>query len=121
MGTACSSWAQNTRIDSFEAAKKLAPQIYADREEEFYCGCRYHGKDVDITSCGYEPKRAAKRATRLEWEHVVPAEAFSDRPSASGGRGIPRALTAKESLSRAATAPRKWRFRSATWRATCTT
>jgi deoxyribonuclease I len=76
MGTACSSWAQNTRIDSFEAAKKVAPQIYADHQEEFYCGCRYSGKDVDITSCGYEPKRAAKRATRLEWEHVVPAEAF---------------------------------------------
>jgi deoxyribonuclease I len=68
--------AQNTRIDSFEAAKKLAPQIYADHPEEFYCGCRYHGKDVDITSCGYEPKRDVKRASRLEWEHVVPAEAF---------------------------------------------
>jgi deoxyribonuclease I len=74
--TAVPAAAQNTRIDSFEAARKLAPQIYADRQEEFYCGCRYNGKDVDIASCGYEPKRAAKRASRLEWEHVVPAEAF---------------------------------------------
>jgi deoxyribonuclease-1 len=68
--------AQNTHIDSFEAAKKLTPQIYADRQEEFYCGYRYSGTAVDLASCGYEPKRDAKRATHLEWEHVVPAEAF---------------------------------------------
>jgi deoxyribonuclease-1 len=65
------SWAQNTRIDSFEAAKKRAPQIYADHPEEFYCGCTYHGHAVDLASCGYAPKRSAKRAKRLEWEHVV--------------------------------------------------
>jgi deoxyribonuclease-1 len=51
--------AQNTRIDSFEAAKKLAPQIYADHPEECYCGCRYSGNEVDLASCGYEPKRNA--------------------------------------------------------------
>jgi deoxyribonuclease I len=27
-------------------------------------------------SCGYQPKRNAKRAKSLWWEHVVPAEAF---------------------------------------------
>jgi deoxyribonuclease-1 len=52
MGGAHLSWAQNTRIDSFEAAKKLAPQIYADHPEEFYCGCRYSGTAVDLASCG---------------------------------------------------------------------
>jgi len=32
--------AQNTRIDACEA-KKRTPQSYTDRQEEFYCGCRY--------------------------------------------------------------------------------
>ena len=74
--TASFSWAQNTRIDSFEVAKKLAPQISADHLEEFYCGCRFSGTQVDLASCGYQPKRYVRRATRLEWEHVVPAGAF---------------------------------------------
>ena len=30
---------------------------------------------VDLESCGYHPK-SSKRARQLEWEHVVPAEAF---------------------------------------------
>ena len=66
----------NTTIASFEAAQKLAPQIYADHQTEFYCGCRYSGRAVDLTSCGYQPKNPSARAKRLEWEHVVPAAAF---------------------------------------------
>jgi deoxyribonuclease I len=31
---------------------------------------------VDVQSCGYQPKKHSKRARQLEWEHVVPAEAF---------------------------------------------
>jgi deoxyribonuclease-1 len=31
---------------------------------------------VDIASCGYKVQSNPKRARRLEWEHVVPAEAF---------------------------------------------
>lgn len=34
------------------------------------------GKRVDLASCGYKVKKSAKRARRLEWEHVVPAQAF---------------------------------------------
>ena len=33
-------------------------------------------KEVDFTSCGYMPQKDNKRAHRIEWEHVVPAEAF---------------------------------------------
>jgi deoxyribonuclease-1 len=68
--------AQNTRIDSFNHAKKLLTQIFAGHETTFYCGCTYTGNEVDPASCGYQPKKDPDRAKRLEWEHVVPAEAF---------------------------------------------
>ncbi|MDR3412045.1 MAG: endonuclease [Formivibrio sp.] len=57
----------------FVHAKKVLPQVFAGEEEDFYCGCRYTGKNVDFSSCGYEPRKNADRAGRIEWEHVVPA------------------------------------------------
>lgn len=44
----------------------------------FYCGCTItrrgsSGGDVDLASCGYTARDSASRASRLEWEHVVPA------------------------------------------------
>jgi endonuclease I len=42
----------------------------------FYCGCAYAGIEIELASCGYQPKKDPDRAKRLEWEHVVPAEAF---------------------------------------------
>jgi len=71
----------NTRIDSFNEAKRKAAVIFAG-QPEFYCGCQYEGKEVDLASCGYEVKSDANRATRLEWEHVVPAHDF--------GRAFPK-------------------------------
>jgi endonuclease I len=50
--------AQNTRIDSFEQAKKLALQIYVDRPQEFYCGCGHHRITVDLAN-----------STILRWEN----------------------------------------------------
>src|SRR6266446_7462230 len=70
------AFAQNTTIDSFNRAKKLLPQVFADHETEFYCGCAYAGNEIELASCGYQPKKDPDRAKRLEWEHVVPAEAF---------------------------------------------
>ncbi|AVY93599.1 MULTISPECIES: endonuclease [Microvirgula] len=58
---------------NFVNAKKILPRIYAGMEEDFYCGCRYSGKEVDATSCGYRPRKNAERGQRIEWEHVVPA------------------------------------------------
>ncbi|MBI3144486.1 MAG: endonuclease [Pseudogulbenkiania sp.] len=58
---------------NFNNAKKVLPAVYAGMEEDFYCGCAYHGKKVDFASCGYEPRKNAERASRIEWEHVVPA------------------------------------------------
>lgn len=57
----------------FASAKKVLPRVYAGLEEDFYCGCRYSGKAVDLRSCGYVARRNENRARRIEWEHVVPA------------------------------------------------
>lgn len=59
--------------DNFNAAKKVAREVYADEQVTFYCGCRYEGSRVDLASCGYKPRKNKQRARRVEWEHVVPA------------------------------------------------
>lgn len=58
---------------TFSEAKKLAWKLYAHQSVEFYCGCRYNGNRVDLKSCGYVPRKNPQRATRIEWEHIVPA------------------------------------------------
>lgn len=57
----------------FAQAKKVLPRVYSGMEEDFYCGCKYTGKEIDWSSCGFTPRKNAERAKRLEWEHVVPA------------------------------------------------
>ena len=57
---------------SFAQAKKLAWKLHPE-QTEFYCGCRFQGKQVDLASCGYLPRKNPQRAARIEWEHVVPA------------------------------------------------
>jgi hypothetical protein len=42
----------NTRIDSFEEAKKLAPQVYVGHARDFYCDCPYVEKTMDLAACG---------------------------------------------------------------------
>ncbi|MDD7909757.1 endonuclease [Pseudovibrio exalbescens] len=65
---------------SFSTAKKhLERSIYKEVSERtsFYCGCSYSDeKQVDAASCGYEPRKNAKRGSRIEWEHIVPASRF---------------------------------------------
>nr|WP_199068639.1 endonuclease [Chromobacterium sp. ASV5] len=57
----------------FTAAKRILPRVYSGMEVDYYCGCRYQGKAVDWASCGYQPRKSEARASRIEWEHVVPA------------------------------------------------
>lgn len=57
---------------SFVQAKKLAWKLYPE-QTEFYCGCRFSGNQVDLDSCGYQPRKNPRRAARIEWEHIVPA------------------------------------------------
>lgn len=73
--------------ESFSQSKKELERIYADHAITFYCGCKYDkhkkGNMIDRSSCGYVPRnpitkagRVNPRTTRIEWEHVVPAENF---------------------------------------------
>lgn len=58
---------------TFSEAKKVAWGLYAPQSTEFYCGCKYRGNQVNLADCGYVPRKNAKRAKRIEWEHIVPA------------------------------------------------
>lgn len=64
---------------SFSSAKRiLYDEIYAGHSLTFYCGCRFdpERRDVDLASCGVTPRKNAKRAERIEAEHVMPAHHF---------------------------------------------
>jgi len=65
-------------VRDFEEAKKLLMEkVYYDHRETIYCGCPFDGrKRIDLAACGYVPRKDPRRASRLEWEHVVPAHAF---------------------------------------------
>lgn len=67
------AFGQITPPQTFTEAKRMAWPLYAKQSVEFYCGCRYQGNKVDLNSCGYTPRKNANRASRIEWEHVVPA------------------------------------------------
>lgn len=83
---------------SFSEAKVQARQkVYYDRNQSeegtLYCGCKWiwtgkSGGRVDLASCGYEPRRNAFRASRIEWEHIVPAWVMGHQRKCwqSGGR-----------------------------------
>ncbi len=68
--------AGNTAIPNFREAKKITTRLHSARSLTLYCRCKYKDKEIDLKSCGYKSPRDPKRAKRLEWEHVVPAEAF---------------------------------------------
>ena len=55
---------------TFTAAKKIAWRLYAERPITFYCQCAYSGNRVDLSSCGYTPRKQLRRAQRVEWEHI---------------------------------------------------
>lgn len=78
---------------SFSKAKKEAVKIYLDHPTSFYCGCDITWKDKkkgipDLQSCGYNVRKQEKRASRIEWEHVVPAWQFDHQRQCwqDGGR-----------------------------------
>ncbi|KAF1067998.1 MAG: Nuclease NucM [Pseudomonas citronellolis] len=82
----CTSHAAAPR--TFQEAKKIGWKLYARQSVEFYCGCRYQGNRVDLSSCGYVPRKNATRAKRIEWEHIVPAWTIGHQRQCwqSGGR-----------------------------------
>ena len=74
------SHAEGKHPTSFSNAKKQAIKIYKDHPVSFYCGCdiEWKGKKgiPDLDNCGYQVRKQLKRASRIEWEHVVPAWQF---------------------------------------------
>lgn len=77
---------------SFSKAKKEALKIYQDHPISFYCGCdiEWQGRKgtPDLQACGYQVRKQQTRASRIEWEHVVPAWQFGHQRQCwqSGGR-----------------------------------
>lgn len=68
---------------NFTEAKITAKEkVYFDKKGgTIYCGCDYNwqgksGGEIDLKSCGYEVRKQPKRASVLEWEHIVPAHNF---------------------------------------------
>ncbi len=82
----------NYHQNNFSQAKAYAAQINADAPGSFYCGCKinWQGKKgvPDLASCGYQVRKNANRANRIEWEHVVPAWTFGHQRQCwqDGGR-----------------------------------
>ena len=63
--------------DSFSKAKKLMMEkVYFDHRETLYCGATFDEKKRITLPAGFHTAKHVKRAQRVEWEHVVPAENF---------------------------------------------
>lgn len=66
---------KNTAVGhrDFQHAKQVLPRVYTGMQQTFYCGCDYSGSTIDRNSCGYKVRKNTARASRREWEHIVPA------------------------------------------------
>ena len=84
---------------SFSRSKYLLQkEVYHDHLITFYANCDYVAEMVEgrrkpilkpqWDSCGFTPRKQAKRAARVEWEHVMPAHRLGKHMSCwrSGGR-----------------------------------
>lgn len=69
--------AGNETNDSFSKAKKmLEQQVYFDHRVTLYCGASFdEKKNIDLPG-GFTAIKHQKRASKVEWEHAVPAENF---------------------------------------------
>lgn len=91
-GTTLWSGAGQAAITSFYKAKAASVKLNADAPGTFYCGCKitWKGKkgEPDLASCGYQVRKNQNRASRIEWEHVMPAWEFGHQRQCwqNGGR-----------------------------------
>ncbi|WP_417696283.1 endonuclease [Psychromonas sp.] len=89
--------AANTQIQSFSSAKKkLEKEIYLTSQDRhtLYCEAEFDSKKNIIPPNGFESDKYQKRAKRVEWEHVVPAENFG-RNFSEWRTGNPICVTSK--------------------------
>jgi len=72
-----STIAANQEIQSFSQAKNiLEKQVYNNHRTTLYCGATFNAKKQVTPPQGFTTNKYVKRAKRIEWEHVVPAESF---------------------------------------------
>lgn len=58
---------------NFTEAKKIARQIFSEHRLTLYCDCRYDRQQkIQPKSCGIARQNNARRAKRVEWEHMMP-------------------------------------------------
>ena len=70
---------KNITIKSFYEAKLILNQIHSLNKKTFYCNCSYEKRKTILNSCGYKIFQNYERATRIEWEHVLPASRFGKK------------------------------------------
>lgn len=69
--------AANQEVQSFSKAKKLLEkQVYNNQRNTLYCGAIFDDKKKVTPPKGFTTTKYVKRAKKIEWEHVVPAENF---------------------------------------------
>ena len=69
--------AGNETNQSFSKAKKNLDQVvYQDHRETIYCAASFDSKKNVAVPTGFKTEKHKKRAKRIEWEHMVPAENF---------------------------------------------
>ena len=89
--------ADGLTISSSWSTTKAAARdnIYKEHTVTFYCGCDYaptgsSGGQIDTANCGYDGSNESHsaRASRLEWEHVVPASLMPAKQMACWTTGL---------------------------------
>lgn len=62
---------------NFSKAKREASHIFLDNQKTLYCDCAFDTHNVvDLNGCHMQAASHIKRAHKLEWEHMMPAENF---------------------------------------------
>lgn len=67
----------NMQNESFARAKRLLErEVYHDHRQTLYCGAAFDERKRIQLPQGFTSQKHRKRSSRVEWEHVVPAENF---------------------------------------------
>ncbi len=67
----------NAAPGNFSESKRIARKIFNEHPQTLYCGCAYNQSyQIDLSSCHMDAAKNIKRANRIEYEHMMPAENF---------------------------------------------
>jgi len=87
--------AGNTHNESFSKVKRLLlSDVYAGHHKTLYCDADFRQDKQVIAPAGFMTTKQVRRAKRIEWEHVVPAENFG-RSFTAWREGDPQCITTK--------------------------